>query len=96
MLYNWYLRGLFETEQHQRDKYRDIDPTSIPDQNLLEMICEITGMTEPQVVEHALVEIRKHRPGFIWSFEEYFKDLRLQLHPLVREELRRAYFVLHN
>ena len=95
-MFNWYLRGLFEGNKYQQKKYKHINPTTIEDSELLEIICEVTGMTEPQVINEALQEIRKRSPGFIWNFDEYFKQLKLQLHPLVRDELRRAYFVLHN
>lgn len=96
MLYNWYLRGLFESKKYQREKFQNIDPTTFKDEELLEMICEITGLTEPEVVEQAKTHIRERNPEFEWNFGEYFRDMKFELHPAIRDELRRAHFVLHN
>lgn len=95
MFYNWYIRGLFEPTKYHKEKFKGINPTTIPDQNLLEMICEITGMTELEVINQACDEIRERNVNFEWNFDEYFRGLQLQLHPKIREELRKAYFDLH-
>lgn len=93
---SWYLRGLFENETHQKTKFNGIDPSTITDDILLDIICDLTGMSELAVVEEAKKEIQKNHPGFSWSFDEYFNNLKLQLHPLIRDELRRAFYVLQN
>lgn len=91
---SWYLRGLFENEKHQRTKFADVDPITIADEILLDVIADLTGQSELQVINEAIKEIQKTNPKFVWNFDEYFKDMKLCLHPLIRDELRRAFYLL--
>ncbi len=95
MFYNRYLRELFEPAKYHSDKYRNVKIENVADSFLLEIICELTGLSEPRVIEKACLEIQKHLPEFDWNFDNYFKNLRLKLHPLVKHELQQAYFTLH-
>lgn len=91
---SWYLRGLFESDKHQRTKFSDLDPTNVADEILLDIIADLTGQSELEVVNEARREVQKTYPGFVWNFDEYFKDMKLRLHPLIRNELRRAFYLL--
>lgn len=93
-MYNWYLRGLFEPTHYHENKYKNIDPTRVPDSLLLEIICELTGLTEPEVINEASREIRTRMKTFEWNFDNYFKGHKFLLHPLIRKELCEAYYIL--
>lgn len=93
-MHHWYVINLFETRAQEKNRFKGALPFSILDSELLNIICEITGLTELEVINKAVKEIQTYQPNFFWSFDNYFINFKCQLHPLVRHHLRLAFLEL--